>query len=69
MKQQQDFELNQMAVVNAIGLNFSKGYKPINPFKENMQEEKVKKSTAEKKQETLDFLDVKFNKKEGEKKL
>lgn len=65
-KQEREFQLNQIAVSNAIGLNFKKGYKATNPFEEQKAKAKSAQSSKEEKKETLDFLFNKFNRKVGD---
>lgn len=56
-----NFYLQQTAVSNAIGSWFGKkGFKPVNPF-EKEKEPGVKPSTVEQKEETLTYLENKFN--------
>ena len=66
LKQEQEFFYRQMAVSNAIGLGFKKGYKAINPFEEHKEKAKSAQSSKEEKKETLNFLFNKFNKKAGD---
>lgn len=60
-KQEREFQLMQIAVTNAIGLGFKKGFKPQNPFKEANTESKSVKSSKEEKEGTLNYLFNKFS--------
>ena len=43
-RQEQDFITNTYSMINAIGMSFNKNFKFIDPFKEQKNEEKPKKS-------------------------
>lgn len=60
LKLEQDFQLRQLAVSNAIGIGFKKGYKAVNPFEKQKAVAKSAISSKEEKDETLNFLFNKF---------
>lgn len=56
-----EFVANQTAVINAIGVFFGgKQFKPTNPF-ESVEDNSVGETTIEDKNETMDYLQDKFN--------